>query len=50
MSRSELKDHQIKLDEFVEKKLETIDLKEQLKIFVKIGEINKSAIKKFRGL
>ena len=45
LSRSELKDHQIKLDEFVEKKLETIDLKEQLKIFVKIGEINKSAIK-----
>ena len=35
----------IKLDEFVEKKLETIDLKEQLKIFIKIGEINKSAIK-----
>ena len=45
LSRSELKDHQIKLDEFVEKKLETIDLKEQLKIFIKIGEINKSAIK-----
>ena len=45
MSRSELKDHQIKLDDFLEKKLESIDLKEQLKVFIKIDEINKSAIK-----
>ena len=45
LSRSELKDHQIKLDDFLEKKLESIDLKEQLKIFIKIDEINKSVIK-----
>ena len=40
-----LKDHQIKLDDFLEKKLESIDLKEQLKVFIKIDEINKSVIK-----
>ena len=45
LSRSELKDHQIKLDDFLEKKLESIDLKEQLKVFIKIDEINKSVIK-----
>tara|TARA_S200000501_G_scaffold157196_1_gene148338 strand:- start:1056 stop:3635 length:2580 start_codon:yes stop_codon:yes gene_type:complete len=45
LSRSELKDHQIKFDDFLEKKLETIDLKEQLKIFIKIDEINKSVIR-----
>ena len=45
LSRSELKDHQIKLDDFLEKKLESIDLKEQLKIFIKIDEINKSVIR-----
>ncbi len=45
LSRSELKDHQIKLDDFLEKKLESIDLKEQLKVFIKIDEINKSVIR-----
>ena len=45
LSKSMLKDHQIKLDQFLEKKLESIDLKEQLKVFVKIDEINKSVIK-----
>ena len=45
LSKSELKDHQIKLDDFLEKKLESIDLKEQLKIFIKIDEINKSVIR-----
>ena len=45
LSRSELKDHQIKLDDFLEKKLESVDLKEQLKIFIKIDEINKSVIR-----
>ena len=45
LSRSELKDHQIKLDNFLEKKLESVDLKEQLKIFIKIDEINKSVIR-----
>ena len=45
ISKSELKDNQIKLDDFLEKKLESIDLKEQIIIFInKIDEINKSAI------
>ena len=42
--KSELKDNQIKLDDFLEKKLESIDLKEQIIIFNKIDEINKSAM------
>ena len=44
ISKSELKDHQIKLDDFLEKKLETIDIKEQLRILMQLNEINKYAI------
>ena len=50
ISKSELKDNQIKLDDFLEKKLESIDLKEQIIIFNKIDEINKSAIQDLESL
>ena len=44
ISKSELKDHQIKLDDFLEKKLESVDIKEQLRILMQLDEINKYAI------
>ena len=50
ISKSELKDNQIKLDDFLEKKLESIDLKEQIIIFNKIDEINKSAMQDLDSL
>ena len=49
ISKSELKDHQIKLDDFLEKKLETIDIKEQLRILMQLDEINKYAIQNLEG-
>ncbi len=49
ISKSELKDHQIKLDDFLEKKLESIDIKEQLRILMQLDEINKYAIQNLEG-
>ena len=44
ISKSELKDQQIKLDGFLQKKLDSIDLKGQLKILKEIEEIHSSII------
>tara|TARA_B100000029_G_scaffold514196_1_gene616085 strand:- start:52 stop:2631 length:2580 start_codon:yes stop_codon:yes gene_type:complete len=49
VSKSELKDQQIKLDSFLGKKLDSIDLKGQLKILKEFEEINNSAIQNLRG-
>jgi len=48
VSKSELKDEQIKLDSFLEKKLDSIDLKGQLKTLKEFEEINNSAIENLR--
>ena len=44
ISKSELKDQQIKFDNFIGKKLDSIDLKGQLKILKDFEEVNKLAI------
>ncbi len=45
VSKSDLKDRQIKLDNFFQKKLEAIDIGGQLKILKEFEEINKTTIK-----
>ncbi len=45
VSKSDLKDQQIKLDNFFQKKLEIIDVEGQLKIFRQIQEMNKENLK-----
>tara|TARA_B100000700_G_scaffold265829_1_gene304533 strand:+ start:1162 stop:3741 length:2580 start_codon:yes stop_codon:yes gene_type:complete len=45
ISKSELKDEQIKLDSFFDKKLNSIDLKGQLKVFLQFQEINNFIVK-----
>ena len=46
ISKSELKDQQIKFDNFLQKKLDSIDLKEQLKVLRELYEINKTTMQK----
>jgi len=48
ISKSELKDQQIKLDSFLGKKLDSIDLKGQLKLLKEFEEINDSIIKNLK--
>ncbi len=48
VSKSALKDQQIKLDSFLGKKLESIDLKGQLKILKEFEEINYSSIRNLK--
>ena len=48
VSKSELKDRQIKLDGFLSKKLDSIDFKGQLKILKEFEEINNSAIQNLK--
>ena len=48
VSKSSLKDQQIKLDSFLGKKLESIDLKGQLKILKEFEEINYSSIRNLK--
>ncbi len=45
VSKSDLKDRQIKLDNFFQKKLDAIDVEGQLKILKEFEEINKTTIK-----
>ena len=45
INKSDLKDQQIKLDNFFQKKLDTIDLKGQLKVLEEFEEINNISIK-----
>ncbi len=49
VSKSELKDQQIKLDSFLGKKLDSIDFKGQLKILKEFEEINGSAIQNLKN-
>jgi len=49
VSKSELKDQQIKLDSFLGKKLDSIDFKGQLKILKEFEEINNSAIQNLKN-
>jgi len=49
VSKSELKDQQIKLDSFLGKKLDSIDFKGQLKILKEFEEINNSAIENLKN-
>ncbi len=49
VSKSELKDQQIKLDSFLGKKLDSIDFKGQLKILKEFEEINSSAIQNLKN-
>jgi len=48
VSKSDLKDQQIKLDSFLGKKLESIDFKGQLKILKEFEEINNSTIQNLK--
>ena len=48
VSKSVLKDQQIKLDSFLGKKLDSIDLKGQLKILKEVEEVNNSAIQNLK--
>ena len=45
VSKSDLKDQQIKLDNFFQKKIDIIDVEGQIKIFRQIEEINKENLK-----
>ena len=48
VSKSDLKDQQIKLDSFLGKKLESIDLKGQIKMLKEFEEINNLAVKSLK--
>ena len=48
ISKSDLRDQQIKLDNFLGKKLDSIDLKGQLKILKQFEEINKSIMQNLK--
>ena len=50
ISKSDLRDQQIKLDNFLGKKLDSIDLKGQLKILKQFEEINKSIMQNLMTL